>query len=120
MGKIRRMAAEFQGQFQEAMREAEMADLKKQVDTLTSSFDPIETARKEVEGAMEEKPASAPHPETAEAAAWSDPTAAPDGSAAPSEVPAGTDAPAPAVEQQATATQPSDDVTPEAAGGRAA
>ncbi len=29
MGKVRRMAAEFQGQFQEAMREAEMADLKK-------------------------------------------------------------------------------------------
>ena len=29
MGKIRRMASEFQGQFQEAMREAEMADLKK-------------------------------------------------------------------------------------------
>jgi sec-independent protein translocase protein TatB len=32
MGKIRRMAAEFQGQFQEAMREAEMADLKKSFD----------------------------------------------------------------------------------------
>jgi sec-independent protein translocase protein TatB len=29
MGKVRRMANEFQGQFQEAMREAEMADLKK-------------------------------------------------------------------------------------------
>ena len=29
MGKARRMAGEFQGQFQEAMREAEMADLKK-------------------------------------------------------------------------------------------
>jgi sec-independent protein translocase protein TatB len=44
--KIRRMAAEFQGQFQEAMREAEMADLKKEVDNLhdtakgfTSQFD---------------------------------------------------------------------------------
>ena len=35
MGKVRRMAAEFQNQFQEAMREAEMADLKQQVDTLT-------------------------------------------------------------------------------------
>jgi sec-independent protein translocase protein TatB len=32
--KIRRMAGEFQSQFQEAMREAEMADLKKQVDDL--------------------------------------------------------------------------------------
>jgi sec-independent protein translocase protein TatB len=44
--KIRRMAAEFQSQFQEAMREAEMADLKKEVDNLndtargfTSQFD---------------------------------------------------------------------------------
>jgi sec-independent protein translocase protein TatB len=32
MGKARRMAAEFQSQFQEAMREAEMADLKKSFD----------------------------------------------------------------------------------------
>jgi sec-independent protein translocase protein TatB len=44
--KVRRMAAEFQSQFQEAMREAEMADLKKEVDNLsaqakgfTSQFD---------------------------------------------------------------------------------
>jgi sec-independent protein translocase protein TatB len=45
MGKMRRMAAEFQGQFQDAMREAEMADLKKTFDEttsgLTSVFDPI-------------------------------------------------------------------------------
>jgi sec-independent protein translocase protein TatB len=44
MTKIRRMAAEFQGQFNEAMREAEMADLKKQFDetttTLNSALDP--------------------------------------------------------------------------------
>src|SRR5258708_38677805 len=43
MGKIRRMAAEFQGQFNDAMREAEMADLKKQFDetasSVTSAFD---------------------------------------------------------------------------------
>src|SRR6516164_495353 len=44
--KIRRMASEFQSQFQEALREAEMADLKKEVDNLnetakgfTSQFD---------------------------------------------------------------------------------
>jgi len=34
MGKVRRMAAEFQGQFNEAMREAEMADLKKSFDDI--------------------------------------------------------------------------------------
>ena len=32
MGKARKMASEFQGQFNEAMREAEMADLKKTFD----------------------------------------------------------------------------------------
>ena len=32
MGKIRRMASEFQSQFNEAMREAEMADVKKAFD----------------------------------------------------------------------------------------
>ena len=32
IGKVRRMASDFQGQFQEALREAEMEDLKKQVD----------------------------------------------------------------------------------------
>ena len=52
MGKIRRMAAEFQGQFQEAMREAEMADLKKSVDDLAQdvkSYDPLKGAREDVE-----------------------------------------------------------------------
>jgi sec-independent protein translocase protein TatB len=50
MGKVRRMAAEFQGQFQEAMREAEMADLKKQMDDINdaakglSTFDPLAPA----------------------------------------------------------------------------
>jgi len=45
--KIRRMAGEFQGQFQEALREAELADLKKQVDEINDSarsigrFDPL-------------------------------------------------------------------------------
>ncbi len=45
-GKIRRMASEFQDQFREAMREAEMADLKKDIDEatgkLSSSFDPLD------------------------------------------------------------------------------
>jgi sec-independent protein translocase protein TatB len=36
--KIRRMATEFQGQFQEALREAEMADLKKEVDDAAKGF----------------------------------------------------------------------------------
>src|SRR5262249_11993388 len=56
MSKLRRMASEFQSQFQEAMREAEMADLKKQVDEMTSqaqsyaNFDPVSEVRREGRG----------------------------------------------------------------------
>jgi sec-independent protein translocase protein TatB len=62
MAKVRRMAAEFQGQFQEAMREAEMADLKKQVDEMSNTasnftnFDPIGSVRNEIEKAVGEPP----------------------------------------------------------------
>jgi len=60
MGKLRRMASEFQGQFQEAMREAELADLKKQVDDMTSqaqnyaNFDPVSEVRKELESTQQQ------------------------------------------------------------------
>ncbi len=37
-GKIRRMASEFQDQFREAMREAEMADIKKDIDEAASKI----------------------------------------------------------------------------------
>jgi sec-independent protein translocase protein TatB len=70
MGKVRRMASDFQGQFQEAMREAEVADLKKQFDEATSAAsnltagigDPLESARKEMEGALGDQPASSATP----------------------------------------------------------
>jgi sec-independent protein translocase protein TatB len=50
--KVRSMAAEFQNQFQEAMREAEMVDLKKQVDDMAHDFkhfDPLKDVRADVE-----------------------------------------------------------------------
>jgi sec-independent protein translocase protein TatB len=50
--KVRSMAADFQNQFQEAMREAEMADLKKEVDGLAHDFknyDPLKEVRSDVE-----------------------------------------------------------------------
>ena len=59
MAKIRRMAADFQGQFQDAMREAEMAELKKQAEDIKSSvgdltnFDPMANTQKEIERAFE-------------------------------------------------------------------
>jgi sec-independent protein translocase protein TatB len=63
IGKVRRMAAEFQGQFQEALREAKMADLKQHFDDISTAakeiphFDPVGTVRKQIEGAMADRPA---------------------------------------------------------------
>src|ERR1700733_1551290 len=64
--KVRSMAADFQGQFQEAMREAEMADLKKQVDDLghgVKNYDPlkdvkadVEAAGRDIQASFEQKP----------------------------------------------------------------
>jgi sec-independent protein translocase protein TatB len=70
MGKVKRMAAEFQGQFQEALREAELHDLKKQAEDLHSSvtsaadftnYDPLADADKAADRAAEGagEPASA-------------------------------------------------------------
>jgi sec-independent protein translocase protein TatB len=60
MAKVRRMASDFQGQFQDAMREAELAELKKEVDEMTSqashyaSLDPLAEARKEMDKTQRE------------------------------------------------------------------
>jgi len=62
MTKVRRMASEFQNQFHEAMREAELADLKKEVDEMTAKaqsyahFDPVEDIRKDIESAVTPPP----------------------------------------------------------------
>jgi sec-independent protein translocase protein TatB len=67
--KVRRMAAEFQGQFQEAMREAEMADLKKEVDNLsaqakgfTSQFDDPLNLQEATKWEPKSEPTSEPAP----------------------------------------------------------
>jgi sec-independent protein translocase protein TatB len=60
-GKVRRMAAEFQGQFNEAIREAELDEVKKQLqgvnDSVTSAtgtnFNPIQTLRDELKTSIE-------------------------------------------------------------------
>src|SRR5688500_1908519 len=58
--KVRRMASEFQGQFNEAMREAELDEVKKQlqsvnesVPSLNTSFNPIQTIRDELKTSIE-------------------------------------------------------------------
>ena len=67
-GRMRRMAAEFQGQFMDAMREAELADLhkdlKSEVDSAFAAsasdvaFDPLTEAREQIVGAIEGPPAA--------------------------------------------------------------
>ncbi len=56
MGKVRRMASDFQDQFREAMREAEVADLKRQFDEAsqkaTAFSNPLETAQADPEKAF--------------------------------------------------------------------
>ena len=65
-GKVGRMAAEFQDQFNEAMSEAELDEVKKQIDDMNQSvaavntgFNPIQTVRSELKGAIEARPAAA-------------------------------------------------------------
>lgn len=79
--KLRRMAGEFQGQFQEALREADLADMRKEISDATESarstlatsemFDPLRSIRDEIRSTVEKaNPATAlsslgvPAPET--------------------------------------------------------
>jgi len=69
LGKVKRMAGEFQGQFQEALREADLADLtdlKKQAEEFTSGikdqvndftdFDPIGDTKEAIEHSFDSTP----------------------------------------------------------------
>lgn len=75
LGKVRRMANEFQGQFQEALREADIADLKKQAEDVASSvtdiskYDPMTETQKELEKTFElPDPMASPSDATSEQA----------------------------------------------------
>jgi sec-independent protein translocase protein TatB len=109
-GKIRRMAGEFQDQFREAMREAEMADLKKDIDEAASKFtsgaDPFADIQRSVEWKPPEQastsatgtPPSADAPPAPPAEAIvAEPAAA--STAEPAPAPAAEPAPEPAVAQ---------------------
>jgi sec-independent protein translocase protein TatB len=95
MGKVRRMASEFQNQFHEAMREAELADLKKEVDEMASKaqsyahFDPIDDIRRDLEKAAGPPPDLDTLTDTASSPSASPPPASP---------PAATEAPPAAAE----------------------
>jgi sec-independent protein translocase protein TatB len=105
-GKIRRMAGEFQDQFREAMREAEMADIKKDIEEATGKIgggitDPF----KDLHEAAEWKP-----PETTSTTppAADAPPAPPAEAIAPQPAPvvAADAAPTPAPEPAAAGSEP--------------
>src|SRR3954451_15154580 len=94
MAKIRRMASEFQNQFHEAMREAELADLKKEVDEMSvkaqsyAHFDPIAELGKDIEKAAGPLPdLNAPVAVTPPAASTTESPPAPAGDTAASDLP---------------------------------
>ena len=66
MGTVRRMAADFQGQVNQAMREAELDELRREVSDLKSGLgnvtDPMRSAGQEVKSLVE-APAALPAPE---------------------------------------------------------
>jgi sec-independent protein translocase protein TatB len=120
-GKIRRMAGEFQDQFREAIREAEMSDIKKDIDEATGKLgsgltDPF----KDLQEATEWKPpettsttppaADAPPAPPAEAI-----TAQPAATTAAAQAAPAEAAPAPAAEPAAATSEPA--ATPPPAGG---
>src|SRR5260370_17443814 len=102
------MAYEFQRRFEEAMREAELADIKKQVDNMTSqaqsyaSFDPgaevrreLDSTQQQIESAMAEKPAPTTSPPVGAEPSAAPPTAPSTDVAAPS---SGSSEPTPAAD----------------------
>jgi sec-independent protein translocase protein TatB len=124
-GKIRRMASEFQDQFREAIREAEVADLKKDIDEATSNLktglDPFAGINESAEWKHSEPTASAPPAADAPPAppaeavtpvAPSEPAPA---EHAPSEPAPAAEQPAPAAAEPAAKNEPAP-----ASGGQAA
>ena len=101
MGAVRRMASDFQGQVNQAMKEAELDGLRREVDSLKSGIDaaadPVRSAGGEVK-ALVEKPAALPKPDPK--------AAAPAESLAPSRAPDAADqAPSSSTEPE-TASKP--------------
>jgi sec-independent protein translocase protein TatB len=125
MGKVRRMASDFQDQFREAMREAEVADLKKQFDEAsakaTSAFsNPLETAHKEVEAALGSEPKASDRTAEQTAVSTADPGAIEPSASAPAAEPdrpsiLAPAIPEPAIPEPATTADAPRDITPDSA-----
>ncbi len=118
-GKIRRMAGEFQDQFREAMREAEMSDIKKDIEEATGKIGGGIDPFKELHEAAEWKPPETTASSTPPAA--DAPPAPPAEAIAPQPAPvaASDAAPTPAPEPATAASEPAT-TAPATGGDRAA
>jgi sec-independent protein translocase protein TatB len=114
MTKIRRMAGDFQNQFHDAMREAELADLKKEVDEMAaqaanySNFDPLADVRKEMESAQRDIESAVADKPAAESPAAGEPAGAapPATDPAPAEAVSHPQAPNAAASEPEPTTEP--------------
>jgi len=79
IGKLRRMAAEFQSQFMDAVREAELDEIRKNVASIADGvkldvgFDPVASVRNEIKGALGEGTIGAGPAQTSAAGAAAEP-----------------------------------------------
>ncbi|KMO41998.1 Sec-independent protein translocase protein TatB [Methylobacterium aquaticum] len=72
VARVKRMAGEFQSQFSEAMREAELDDVRREVEGInrsvssatTTGFNPVQTLRNEIKGAVDGISTAPPKPAT--------------------------------------------------------
>ena len=100
MTKLRRMASDFQGQFQDALREAELDDLRKQAENISNEMtaaasNPLEKATSELQSLVDapEKSKKPGKSDAAPAAAEGTPAAPPNESASSESEPAPGDKP---------------------------
>lgn len=122
MARIRKMAAEFQGQFQEAMREAEVDQLRKDMDDIAvkakgyTQFDPIEDIRRDIERTIGDLPPAdqPPSPDVAASASAADAPIATPATAIDAAAPTPPASEVPAVQVPTPAQAPASAPTPAA------
>lgn len=117
-GKMRRMAGEFHAQFNEAIREAEFDEVRREVDgikrsanTMGPSFNPVQTIRDEIRGAVDGRAQSSTQPLANVAAKLAENDPPPAAGAASSSQPAPADpepAPPPEAVAKPTDSKPSE------------
>jgi sec-independent protein translocase protein TatB len=123
LGKMRRMAAEFQTQFMDAMKESEMEELKKDMQKMADqakvdiNYDPVSDTNRQIREAIDGKPADAPQT-TASASGSPAPAPDPDNAVYTVDIPPPAPAAAP-VQTASVASSPAPEAQPARKAGEA-